>query len=573
MPAALPRPADRVAGATAYRVPAHPAPLDLDLRGNEGAEPDLGLLTALGDPALLRQYPDARALEAALAAAAGVAADAVIATAGGDDALDRLCRALLQPGRDLVLPSPGFEMTARYARLAGGAVRAVPWPGSRFPREAVLAAVDAGVGLVAITSPNNPTGAVAGADDLRAVAAAAAAVGAGVLVDLAYVEFADPGGPDLQALALELGNCVVVRTFSKAWGLAGLRVGWAIGPAPLIGWMRAAGAPYAVSGPSLAMAAAALRAGDAGPRRFAAEVRARRAQLGAALADGGLEVVPSQANFAFARGPRARWLADALAGLGIGIRSFPDRPELADAVRVGCPTTDAAAARVAGGIRAALRPDALLLDMDGVMVDVSSSYRAAILQTGAAYGVTLTSDEVRAAKAAGDANNDWVLTQRLLAARGVAVGLVEVTATFEALYQGGPGRRGLREAERLLADRPLLEALAARVRLGVVTGRPRADAYRLLELHGLADLFGAVVCMEDAPAKPDPAPVRLALTRLGAARAWMVGDTPDDQRAARAAGVVPLGVLAPGDPDPAPLLHAGAARILPGLHALLELLP
>ena len=61
------------------------------------------------------------------------------------------------------------------------------------------------------------------------------------------------------------------------------------------------------------------------------------------------------------------------------------------------------------------------------------------------------------------------------------------------------------------------------------------------------DLFGVVVCLEDAPIKPDPAPVRLALERLGVAHAWMIGDTPDDVRAARDAGVVPIGVPAPGE--------------------------
>ena len=82
-----------------------------------------------------------------------------------------------------------------------------------------------------------------------------------------------------------------------------------------------------------------------------------------------------------------------------------------------------------------------------------------------------------------------------------------------------------------------------------------------------------MICTEDAPSKPSPAPVRLALKRLGVTAAWMVGDTPDDLWAARAAGVVPLGIMAPGETHSAPLHEAGAARVLSCLSELTELLP
>jgi phosphoglycolate phosphatase-like HAD superfamily hydrolase len=128
----------------------------------------------------------------------------------------------------------------------------------------------------------------------------------------------------------------------------------------------------------------------------------------------------------------------------------------------------------------------------------------------------------------------------------------------------------------LIVPRALLERLSKRWPLAVVTGRPREEARWFLEREGIADLFRAVVCMEDAARKPDPAPVRLALTRLGVRRAWMVGNTPDDVRAAAGANVVPLGVVAPGDDlsaTAAALTDAGAARVLDELADLEELLP
>ena len=112
------------------------------------------------------------------------------------------------------------------------------------------------------------------------------------------------------------------------------------------------------------------------------------------------------------------------------------------------------------------------------------------------------------------------------------------------------------------------------VALGIVTGRPRADALRFLRQHDLESLFDAIVCMEDAPAKPSAEPVRQALRQLGVRRAWLAGDTPDDIVAARDAGVLPLGILAPGDGKEAAdaLRAAGTGRILNALTELSELI-
>lgn len=567
-------PAPNIRGVRAYSVPRAGAPIDLHLDGNEGVAPPAAVLASFAaagtDP--LRRYPDAKGLEAVLAQRLGVPPERVIATAGGDDALERACRAVLAPGRELVLPVPTFEMLERFARMAGAEVVTVPWLSPRYPTDAVLAAVTGRTAAIAVVTPNNPTGAVATAADLARLSAAAPH--ALLLVDLAYVEFADEA-LDLTAAALALPNAAVFRTLSKAWGLAGLRIGYAAGPADLIGWLRAVGLPYAVSRPAAHMAAARLAEGDQAIRPFLDEVRRERAALSATLAECGAAPEPSQANFVFARHPAPEWLRDALAGLGIGIRIFPGKEHLGDALRVSCPGEPEGLARVEHALRSALRPQALLFDADGVLVDVSTSYREAIVQTAAHFGVAVTAADVAAAKARGGSNNDWVLTRRLLEERGVSVPLAAVTAHFEALYQGAEGRPGLRERECLLCEAALLERLARRLPLAVVTGRPRADAERFLQVHGVAGLFRAVVCMEDAPLKPDPAPVRLALARLGVERAWFVGDSVDDMRAARGAGVVPVGVVAPGDGASGTaesLVRAGAGRVLGSLTELEGLL-
>ncbi len=333
-----PRPVPALAGVRPYAVPAAAVPCDLKLDGSEGlVAPDLRLDV---DADLLRRYPEPPAVEARIAAAFGVAPERVVVTAGADDALERVCRGYLGPGRRAVLPSPTFEMLVRYAELTGAAVERPAWDGA-WPLGSVLAALGPDVGLVACVSPNNPTGATVPADAIRAVAAAAPE--AAVLVDLAYGDFADE---DLSRAALSLPNAIVAGSLSKSWCLPGLRVGWAIASPEVAAVLRAAGHPYAVSTPSLALAASALDRGPALRDAHVARVKEERRALLEALRALGVAAAPSQANFVFGRSDRAAALRDGLAARGIAIRVWPGDPVLGDALRITCPGEPAAFARL-----------------------------------------------------------------------------------------------------------------------------------------------------------------------------------------------------------------------------------
>lgn len=565
-------PSSAIRGITAYSVPRPQTPVDLYLHGNEGPAPPESVLRAVDDHGseLLRQYPDTESLEPLLADRVGARPEQVVVTAGADDALQRICRAMLGPGNNMVLPEPTFVMFRRFAAVAGGEVVSVPWDGPDYPTEAVLEAVDDQTRLIAMVSPNNPTGAVATPDDLRRVAEAAPH--ALVVVDHAYVEFAED---DLTSVALEYPNAVVTRTLSKAWGMAGVRVGFALADPQVIDWLHTAGLPYAVSAPSVVIARERLE-DDGDIEAFVERVKEERPRLERLLERCGVRVTPSQGNFVFGRHDDARWLRDGLAGMGILIRAFPGHRLLSDAVRISCPGDEKALGRLEHALRTVLEPEALLFDLDGVIADVSRSYRESIIETAESFGVEISQEAVSRAKAAGDANNDWQLTQRLLADRGVEASLDEVTRRFERIYQGTEDEPGLRATEQLLVDRAFFERLAAHYPLGIVTGRPRRDAERFLDDKGIDHLFDALVCMEDAALKPDPEPVELLLDELGADRGWLVGDTPDDARAARQAAVLPIGVVAPGhDADvlESALVQAGCARVLDGVGQLEELLP
>ena len=564
-----------------YKGPTQPEPGVLKLDGNEGNPPPRKLLEdlAVADLSRLRDYPDARPLESEIAERLGVDPARVIVTAGADDALDRVFRAYLRPGRRLILPVPAFEMMYRFAAVVGGGILPVPWTDA-FPTDEVITALDDSVSLVAMISPNNPTGRTATASDLERVAEAASKVdsgaefGATVLLDHAYVEYSDQ---DLTAVAQRFDNVVTVRTFSKAWGLAGCRVGYAVASPEVATLLRNVGSPFPVAGLSLAAVRAQMSTGEAALGEHVVAVRAGRGRLTEALNRLGIETSPAQGNFVLGDfGAQSDFVFEGLNALGVRVRRFLHRPEIRNALRITVPDQGEPLERLLEALETCLAPEALLFDLDGVIADVEESYRRCVLETAGTFGVEVTREELATEVLAGDANNDWVLTQRIMAGQGVDVSLDDVTKAYQEAYLGTSTSPGLRESERLLVARDVLLILADRLPLAIVTGRPREEAEWFLEREGLTDLFQAVVCMEDGPLKPDPAPVRAAASRLGVGRAWMIGDTPDDICAAAGAGTVPIGVVAPG-PDPTAsavaLREAGAATVLAAIDDLMELLP
>jgi len=350
-----PTPAARLEGLSPYQPPTPDPNVDLALDANEGAPPaapHVSLLASI-DGEQLRRYPSPARLERALAERFGVTPDRVVVTNGGDDAIDRVCRAVLEPGRTALLHTPTFEMIERSARLAGGTVRSVGWTDGPFPIESFVDAITDDTALAALVSPNNPTGGVVPPAGICEIARAAGRTGTLVMADLAYVEFADKDPtPEL----LDEPNTVVIRTFSKALGLAGARLGYAIAPPDVARWLRTVGGPYPVSAVSAALGQACL---DSTEERsaFIERVRAERAELTGLLRGLGCEPLDSQANFVTARFTDAAAVHRALAARGISVRAFPARPELTDTLRITLPGDPAAFDRLATALRAALDPE------------------------------------------------------------------------------------------------------------------------------------------------------------------------------------------------------------------------
>ena len=558
---------ESIALKSAYHVPRHLAPIDLRLDGNEGPPPDEALRLYFEKVTLadVNEYPDYSPLLDVISKRHNVAPNQILITAGADDGLCRACRAFLPPQSELILPVPTFEMIPRFALAAGARIVEIPWEDEWYPVDAVAAAITSDTQMIAIVSPNNPTGGVATPAMLESLSAKAG--DAVLLVDEAYGEFADD---ELTQTALRLPNSIVFKTLSKAWGLAGIRLGYAIGPEDAIAKMRSSGLPYPVSTPSARIATYALSERDR-PAQFVSKVKDERQELRRVISDVGLTVPPSFGNFVYATGGRGEWWRDGLAGMGIGVRAWPNIPSLKNAIRITCPGDGQKMERLKHAIQTVAAPQAILFDVDGVLIDVSQSYDATIQETARIFGLEITAEDIQTVRQDGNANNDWILTQKLLAGSGRTVPLEMIKEVFEEMYQSV-----FRSREEMLGTRSALKDLSKKVMLGLVTGRPRRDLEFALKRFGLETIFQVTVCMEDGPPKPSPKPIELAKSMLKIERAWFIGDTVDDVRAARAASVLPIGVVAPGRRpiDERELLsRAGASRVVNTWTDIVEVLP
>ncbi|UNX54710.1 histidinol-phosphate transaminase [Georgenia sp. TF02-10] len=284
------------------------------------------VLAALADAAAdVNRYPDmhATALVEALGAWHGVGAERVTVGNGSVAVLAHILSAVCQPGDEVVLPWRSFEAYPIATQVAGAMAVTVPLDAAgRHDLTAMAAAVTPRTRAVLLCSPNNPTGPALTQTE---VADFLAAVPANVLVvlDEAYIEFVrQPDATDGPALLAAHKNLVVLRTFSKAYGLAGLRVGYALARRRLTAGFRATATPFGVSSLAMAAALAALPEQQA-VRARVVQVVAERDRVVGRLRAQGWQVPDPQGNFVWlALGRRSTTFAQAARHRGVLVRAF-----------------------------------------------------------------------------------------------------------------------------------------------------------------------------------------------------------------------------------------------------------
>jgi histidinol-phosphate aminotransferase len=282
----------------------------------------------------IARYPStfSRPLREAIAAYVGVTPEEVIVGCGSGDLIDCAFRAFAAPGARVAHVSPTFIMARTYA-LTNGLVP-VPVPLTNDGDADADAFLRERADVSYLCSPNNPTGRCHSTAALERILEGTPGL---LLLDEAYAEYA---GRSHATRAPTHGRLLVLRTFSKAFGLAGLRTGYAVGAAPLVEELEKVRGPYKVTSVAEAAALAAVRDELSWMRRTAAETVKARDEFIASLRAVGRRPLPSDANFVLLPVDDAARASDALRARSIFVRAFPVLTGIGDALRISIGTKD-----------------------------------------------------------------------------------------------------------------------------------------------------------------------------------------------------------------------------------------
>lgn len=295
---------------------------------------------------LLRRYPDpmAGAFREAASQVLGVPADWILVGNGSDDLLTMIIRACSEPGQRVVYPMPTYVLYRTLTQIQGAEFVEVPYQENySLPVESLIEAQGA---VTFVASPNSPSGTVASVEQLEKLATHLSGV---LVIDEAYVDFAET---DALEVVKNYDNVIILRTLSKGYSLAGLRLGFGVAnPALLEGLIKVKDS-YNVDAVACAVGAAAISDQDH-KNTNANMIKVSRAQMADELQKLGFHVLPSQANFLLAQflGGNAEFLYQKLKEQGILVRYF-HQPQLTDKLRitVGTPEQNEALIKVLGEV-------------------------------------------------------------------------------------------------------------------------------------------------------------------------------------------------------------------------------
>lgn len=531
------------------------------------------VLMALNTQGLFNFYPDPeyKELRQALADYTDVSAENIMVGSGSDELLDLLFRLVLEEGDKIINCPPTFGMYPVLTKLNKGQVVSVKRKENfALDIDGIKTVIDKQVKIIIVCTPNNPTGTVTPDKEIINLLE----TGKLVIVDEAYFEFS---GKTVVSLVAQYPNLIVLRTLSKWAGLAGLRLGYGVMDPFFVRQLLKIKPPYNVNLAASIAGVAALKDKEWSRQTISVIVNERE-RLSAALSKiDNCIVSPSAANLLYIRVKKDfNKLKDILTKKEIAVRYY----EADQAVRlsIGTKTQND---KVLDAFREFSSPqyDGIIFDMDGVLVDVTNSYRQAIKKTvetvlAKQYGkeLAVTMADIDAMKRIPGFNNDWDLSFALvkLLAKGIKLNNFSRNTSaldeqiknsqeyqsikdifqsfylgeklFEEIYRRKPPAsfpQGLIANETLLLDLAILRSLSKIYKLGIATSRPRFEALFALKNLGVTPeyiLQANIVAQEDVSReKPFPDPLLEAQKRLNCSKCVYVGDSVNDLLAAKQA--------------------------------------
>lgn len=489
----------------------------------------------------ISQYPDYYTLQQKIAAYHTVHPDNILLTNGADEAIRCIIDAYLGKKDEIVIPVPTFPMFDIIAKTRGATVVNVLYNNDlSFPKKAVLDRLTSSPKMIAIVNPGSPTGTLLKRKDLITIIKKANQYNTIVLLDEAYADFAGVTNVDL----IRFTNVLVTRTFSKSFGLAGLRLGYAVSDSCNIENLYKVRLPFSVNATAVIAGCAAL---DDVPymETVVKETNKEKTFLHNELKKIKINSVMTNTNFLLVHlGEKCDNVHEMLNKKGILVKNLKGAPLLTGWLRVTMGTHQDNEAFLAALKKVTL--EAILFDMDGVLVDEKESYILAAQKTAEHFLDEIVDiQEILHYKAKGGFNNNWDVAEAVITSRGNPVDKDAIINQFQQYYLG-ENFDGFIQNEKWLLDLSVLQELKKNFSVGIVTGRLREEAVYTLKRFGMEKYFDVIITTDEVEGKvkPDPYSITLALKRLQVNRAVYVGDTLGDAQAADNAGVFFVGVSA-----------------------------
>ena len=483
----------------------------------------------------LTTYPEYREALEELAASLSLEPGQILLTNGSDEGLFVGCFTFIEPNEDRALVgSPTFALIPHYLRLCQADIVEIEVKEDLKPDlDRMQQVLDEGAKMAVLATPENPTGQTVPlarlTEWLRSYPDTV------FLIDEAYQAYHTETALPLVS---EYPNLIVSRTFSKAWGLAGLRLGFLAAHPTVVEWMARVRSPYSVNSYAVDGLRKLIPNRDK-VRAQAEKLVARKSRVVEDVRRRGYRVTAGQANFFLIwMGPTAPLFVQFCRDRGLLIRDRSKLFGMGGSVRVST-GSDEEMARFLEILDEFQNKVGLLFDLDDTLVDTSESFDQVVCTlVEELSGKPLQREDLQSLRAEGGFNDDWDATKELLARRGVEKEVEEIAAQALPLYL-----KLAPETEELMVSLRLLETMKKRHRLFIVTGRVRAE-FEPVWKDRLGPYFTEIVCKDDRPLPPKPAPDQLrdVMQRHQIETAFYLGNSVDDMRAARAAGMTAIGV-------------------------------
>lgn len=504
--------------------------------------------------AKLWKYPNRKKVEGLIADQLNAKSDNVFLSNGGDESIELLFKLCKLKNQSVLVPMPAFSQYTHQLKV---------W---EIDHTIVDCREDLSINInsikknlktnqwLVLTRPNNPTGECIAQSTLRELINYVKSINAFVFLDEAYIEFYCENNDSNYALEYE--HVVSLRTFSKAYGLAGARLGYLLGNKDLINQFKRIAMPFNVNTISLQLATMALK-NSTEMKNYCKKIAQNRQVVFDFLQSCAIEVLDGKGNFLLLKIKPIiqKLLISFLRKNTIQIKTQIN--DLPNWIRITIPEN---IQLLLSALQTILQPEIIGFDMDGVLIDTSKSYDKCIIATVKHFTKSKVDNiDIGKLREKGGYNNDWDLTQGLIKQLKFDIPLPSIISTFQSYYQIYKNNETVLLSKNSLFENDKITA--------IITGRPAAEALAgVKKIHITPDF---IISADDVKQqKPSPEGINWLKTTSKKTHMWFCGDTVDDMQAGVASNCVCIGI----GKNSANLIQAGADIVLTNINQLEELL-